>query len=87
MIRPIVLYSEEIIIKFVIIKCYRDPIDIEGRTVGDHIPANQTGNFLQRFSASFGLQCLNFQNQNGISNRFGCRNYEVRYLCRRSGKW
>lgn len=53
-------------------------MQIEGRVAGTNISVYDSGDVLQRFSASFGLKC---DNQDQVGGH--CRDYEVRYLCQR----
>lgn len=46
----------------------------------DGVPANVTGDVFSKFDKSYGLVCLNKDQQGGI-----CRNYRIRFLCGKLG--
>ncbi|KAI8491765.1 hypothetical protein Bbelb_305700 [Branchiostoma belcheri] len=52
------------------------PSAIQGRTVGTHIEASQTGEVLSVYSPTSGLECANAEQSDG-----SCLDYEVRFCC------
>ncbi|XP_078681175.1 cartilage intermediate layer protein 2-like [Branchiostoma floridae x Branchiostoma belcheri] len=52
------------------------PSAIQGRTVGTHIEASQTGEVLAVYTATYGLVCVNAEQSDG-----SCLDYEVRFCC------
>lgn len=55
---------------------------MHARTVGTHIIAYDTGDKLQELDHRTGLICVNEEQASGL-----CQDYEVRYLCRKKGKF
>ena len=54
------------------------PVDAECRTVGTHVPWNETGEIIEGACApDFGINCRNSQQPN---NRI-CFDHETRYYC------
>gem|GEM_PF-4909267 len=51
------------------------PVGFECRTVGDHIPADQTGQIFSWYNPADGCICENWRND------WSCLDYEVRFLC------
>lgn len=52
------------------------PMNIEARTIGDHVRAEETGETFEHYNIIHGFVCLNKDQEDKK-----CENYEIRLCC------